>query len=89
MHELPDAKSCQYIYPWAPGGELDERAAAAMGRDIERIMREQAAREAARSDSKAVWRALALAGGGVRRLTVDLQPHEPQPAKSAVSNESV
>lgn len=35
-----------------------------MGRDIERIMRDQAAREAARSDTKAVWRALALAGGG-------------------------
>ena len=48
----------------AAGGELDERAAAAMGRDIERVMRDQAAREAARSDQKAVWRALALAGGG-------------------------
>jgi hypothetical protein len=42
-----------------------------MGRDIERIMRDQAAREAARSDTKAVWRALALAGGGTS------PPHRP------------
>lgn len=50
--------------PTPAGEELDKRAAAAMGRDIERIMRDQAAREAARSDQKAVWRALALASAG-------------------------
>lgn len=56
--------------------------AGSMGRDVERIMLDQAAREAARSDQKAVWRALALAASGaaathlgtVKGLSAVLQP---------------
>jgi hypothetical protein len=52
----------------APPEELEERlerkGAAAMGRDVERILREQLEREEARTDMRAIWRVLAAANSG-------------------------
>lgn len=43
---------------------LERRLDAAMGRDVAKLMDEQRAREAARQDMKAVWRALMFASNG-------------------------
>lgn len=57
------------------GEELERRAAGAMGRDVEKLLLDQQAREAARSDQKLVWRALALATSGALELIRLLQTH--------------